>query len=439
MTTDPEAPLPATLLDLLSTSLVLAQLSPYIPTPSRFALAATCKTYRHVLYHAPEAFRYLDLSQIRAARIGDAPPIDRGGTSFRSQRMDENLSEDEFYCGPLRGVFAQLHRLHILAHVHVLILDTLCVPVDLVQEIATDARFNVRLLSIREVTHFNERKCMQWLRYACRPSRAEASPRLKGIYLFGAHDTYHSRAAPWERSSSGKTEAGGVMSSEGAQIGAEWNARSQSALHDARNVLDDRCYQPCGQMFKRAIHDDWGPTLKACEGIMVFDAVLCRGPRHDMHRLAGQTDDTSYHERWLDAQVASHAIGAGGCRKCGSSVEGPGRWGESPASHLPLLSPPPLHSASVRYAQMPSSRGAQMQYPPFFARCTDCLRGRFCERCYKFWDEACYAPGQRSSEVSSFSSSAADVTQERVHMGLCVSHCLVEEMMAGAGSHGMWG
>jgi hypothetical protein len=27
----------------------------------------------------------------------------------------------------------------------------------------------------------------------------------------------------------------------------------------------------------------------------------------------------------------------------------------------------------------------------------------------------------------------------KVHMGLCLEHCLVGEMMAGAGSHGMWG
>ena len=84
-------------------------------------------------------------------------------------------------------------------------------------------------------------------------------------------------------------------------------------------------------------------------------------------------------------------------------------------------------------------------------RCEDCLKGRWCERCHKWWDEDCYAGSvvaQRTelqqtelAETLATDGTTAVIPKHtiKVHMGLCVDHCLVGEMMAGAGSNGMWG
>ncbi|KAB8437362.1 hypothetical protein FH972_025042 [Carpinus fangiana] len=436
----------ASLFDLLNTSLVLHQLAPYLSLPAKLALAATCKAYRDVLMDAPETFRYLDLSNVKRARLGDLPPIDLGGVSWRAERMDENLTEDEFYCGPLRGIFTILQRRGILKHVYTLILDGLSCPADLVQEIMTEDRFNVRMLSIRQATHLNERKLMQVLKYVCRPTRSHGTPRVKALYVFGKAESYDLGAGVRDKKEPEHQPAsGGVMSSEGAQIGAEWNQKSQSALYTALNLCEDRWYQPSGRVVRKALASEWGATIKDCTDIIAFDAVLCRGPRHDMETLAGQTADTAVNDRWLDAAVATVALGPSGCVKCSDSTEGAAVFDESPPSQLPLLSPPPLHSSAVRYAQMPSVKASS--YPPLFARCEDCLRGRWCERCFKWWDEKCYAGPQvgvmRSTEVREDTLQLGTLPipndTSGVQWGLCVEQCLVSEMMSGSGSFGMWG
>jgi hypothetical protein len=86
-----------------------------------------------------------------------------------------------------------------------------------------------------------------------------------------------------------------------------------------------------------------------------------------------------------------------------------------------------------------------------YARCEDCLKGRWCERCHKWWDEDCYA-GSTVAQRTELQQTEITETLEtngttkmipkqtiKVHMGLCVDQCLVSEMMAGAGSNGMWG
>ncbi|KAF2107926.1 hypothetical protein BDV96DRAFT_616671 [Lophiotrema nucula] len=386
----PDASLPTTLADLLSNSLVLRQTAPYLPVSALYALAATSKTLHHIVHQSPETFRYLDLSVVKSAVV-PYEPLDSGGISWRAERMDESLTEDEFYSGPLRGIFSKLERRRLLQQVHTLVLDGLSVPADLVREIVAEDRFNVRILSIRDVKNLNERKLMQVLRYAVRPSRPEGTPKIKGIYFFGPREPACIQEEP-----GGKKKpppiARGVLSSPGAQIGAEWNQRSSEALNAALAKTDDKWFQCAGRMLPKKPSLEWAETLKACEGIIHFDAVLCRGPRHDPTKAymndgpaAAQTPSS-----YLSLAIASVALGPAGCDSCHSSPEGPAIFGQSPSSELPLLSPIPLHSSSVRVAQMPCTLDGS-SLPPLFARCEGCLKGRWCERCHKWWDEDCYS------------------------------------------------
>ncbi len=91
--------------------------------------------------------------------------------------------------------------------------------------------------------------------------------------------------------------------------------------------------------------------------------------------------------------------------------------------------------------------------PKLILRCEDCLRGRWCERCNRWWCEDCYE--EPVSRVHLRTEMQQVETREdlqrngwtgtapgqavKVYSKLCVEHCLVSEMMSGAGSNGMWG
>lgn len=444
--------------DLLSNSLVLRQLAPYVPVRSLLDLTGTSKTVRHVLLREPEAFRYLNLSAVKKAALKYNRPLDHGGVQWRSERMDEALTEDEFVSGPLRGMFSSLARVNILGNVQTLILDGLGVTAELVDEIISQDRFNVKTLSIRGCS-LNEGRLIQVLKYAARPSRAEGMPRLKALYFFGQKDAPEpNRKADFDRElftgqdSLYQAQDAGMMASEGAQLGSTWNEKSRDALNVAILRRVDTWYLPQGRVakVKSNLAREWAEAIKACEGIIAFDAVLCRGPRHDSTRLR-RGDTQAPLDEWLGLSVANVALG-GGCNNCGSMPEAPAAFGTSPESHLPLLQPPPLHTSSVREAQKPHLTDPRVEsYPSLYVRCEDCLKGRYCERCLKWWCESCYSPetaGKRLEEVSlSTPNDAVPITRclaqkpesMKVHMGLCVETCLVGEMMSGAGSFGMWG
>jgi len=240
---------PTTLLELLSNQLILRQISPYIPTKDVINLSAASRNLRRLICSAPEAFQYLDLSPIKSAAI-DVSPIDSGGISWRAERMDEALTEDEFYCGPLRGVFNKLGQQHILEHVHTLILDGLSVPADLVREIIAEDRFNVRILSVRQCKHLNERKLNQVLRYAVRPSRPVGTPKLKGLYFFGPKDAPTNALSQTIsiREEKQRIMRSGVTSSEGAQIGAAWDQVPDDAVVNRSEYAEDQQYRSVGRI-----------------------------------------------------------------------------------------------------------------------------------------------------------------------------------------------
>lgn len=463
----------ATLFDILSNSVILHQLTPYLPVTSLLALTATCHTIKSILQTSPESFRYLDLRCVKSARLlGFDGPVDRGGINWRSQRMDENLTEDDIYGGPLRGIFSKLSRRTTLTNISTLILDGLSVPADVVQELISSTRFRLRILSIREARFLNERKLQQVLRYAIRPTRPSDTPTLRGLYIFGPVDSRPfqgtSGALAGGRAATPRPSHNGILSSPGAQIGAEWNERSHATLQASLGpASSDRWYQASGRMFKSPPSKEWAETITACEGIIAFDAVLCRGPRHDLEHTPPQ--------HYVPPAIACIALGPDGCVDCGRCPEGAATPGLSPATHLPLLAPPPLHSSTIRAAQLPHLLTTTTQ-PAFHARCEECLRRRWCERCLsRFWCEACYdeglgpassadagngvaGPARQYTQVRNFAhldeeavlalaerdapelaATAGSDQGIKVLMGLCTELCLVGEMMSGAGSFGMWG
>jgi hypothetical protein len=113
-------------------------------------------------------------------------------------------------------------------------------------------------------------------------------------------------------------------------------------------------------------------------------------------------------------------------------------FGRSPLECFPLLAPPPLHASTHRAGKAPFVNTRNKQ---FIARCSDCLRVRYCESCHKWWCEDCYElPDIPPNTKELLGSSKGRAEQDiKVHMGLCIENCLAPSMMAGAGSNGMWG
>lgn len=444
--------MPTSLLDVLSIDLILRQTSPYLSPSSLFSLAATNKSFHSFLFTDSEAWRHLDLSKVKSATI-DTSPIDAGGISWRAERMDEALTEDDFYSGPLRGIFSKLQSKNVLQFVHTLILDGLSVPADLVREIIAEDRFNVRILSLRDCKHLNHTKLQQVLRYAVRPGRPNGSPKLRALYVFGHKDSLGpSRGKARVADTAAQQAPTGVLASEGAQIGSEWNSRSSATLsHSLPSDDQQRWYGRDGQVLFRPT-SAWADTLHACSSIITFDAVLCRGPRHNTTLTNGKD--------FLPPAIAGVVLGSQGCETCGTCPETPAAFGQSDATALPLLAPPPTHSSTVRAAQRPSTTSDK--FPHLIARCEDCLRGRWCERCNRWWCEKCYhEPKSRTADAAvpqiTTGLQSQDVHVQSVEWGgpaasgpattqgapvkvyskLCVEHCLMGQMMMSA--DGYWG
>lgn len=248
-----------------------------------------------------------------------------------------------------------MQRRNFLQDVQTLVLDGLSVTSDLCHDILTDSKFSVRLLSIRDVKHLNHGKLRGALQYACRPSR-DGSPRLKGLYLFG----------PSEVASSTKVITQGQ---EQAQTSDPW-------------------WDIKGKQLKRPVPEEWANCLQACNGRIAFDAVLCQGPRHRTSPVAGASSILADQ----GPAVATHSLS--GCEGCGAAPEGMITPTSRTAVHLPLLSPLPIMSSSLRAATTPTSTAGS-----FVPRCAECIRERYCQCCNKWWCESCYQlPGQGGAQ-----------------------------------------
>ncbi|GLA76766.1 hypothetical protein AtubIFM55763_008644 [Aspergillus tubingensis] len=388
----PIAPKRASLADVLSNSLILDHMAPYLSTSSLLALASTSRQVRSSIVDTPYIFRHLDLTQCRGAKPASTSTTDSAEQVWSGEQGEDSAVEDEFYSAPLRGIFASLQRQSILQDVRTLVLDGLSVPADLLAEIILTDRFNVNILSIRECRHLNERKLMQVLTHAVRPSRPKGTPRVKGIYHFTplqqSRAVIRSRYRDWWSSRCGNQSSITPSPENGSATGEVAESATQQ---------QDAWYRSSGQLFKRSIEDGWAETIKQCEGIIAFDAVLCRGPRHDVDLSTpmpeGQSASQPEGRPPLAPKLATVALGPRGCDGCHTSPEGPTFWGQSPDEDLPLLTPPPLHSSSVVKAKRPVL--IPDEQPSLIARCTDCLTDRWCHRCNKWFCEDCLPHPER--------------------------------------------
>lgn len=390
--------LPNPLLELLSNSVVLDSILPHLPLASIFAISRTSHALRELILKDANAFRYLDLSRCRGAYVSPSiARIDCGGNSWRAERMDENLTEDEFYSGPLRGVLSRLGRMNIISSVHTLVLDGLAsVTLDLVSEIVQSSKYNVRMLSVRQCVNLNQRKLQQLLCYICRPSRPEGTPRLRGLYVF----TQFTRPEPIISTRITGTHPYGVLQSGGAQPGAV----SVEGMRSDTLRETSPWYSPYGRVIVEgyAHKTPWEETIQFCKGIIAFDAVPCTHMHAAMKPYWHEASrDYLQEHNATTLPLATVALGPEGCAGCGCAPPGTPVWDKSDASEFPLLSPPPF-SGQVQAAIRPpdrlySSRTHQSLPRRLIVSCSWCLINRHCESCHRWWCGDCFRPKRVSS------------------------------------------
>ncbi|RFU33518.1 hypothetical protein B7463_g2792, partial [Scytalidium lignicola] len=376
------------LIELLSNPLFLYRTVPYLPVSSLFALGATSKSFQTLILKTPKVFRHLDLSEINSLprRI---TAIDHGGEVWRNVQLDENVTEDDFYSGPLRGVFSSLHKKNILQDVQTLILDGLCVTADLVSDIVLDSSFNVRILSIREALYLNERKLIQALLYAVRPSRPANTPKLEGLYVFGRKDDPRYPTGPRSQS---------YIASDHLNIEGEAELTEDIVTEMAPD--EQKWFHRKGKLFDREPKKEWADVLVACQGIISFDAVLCDGPRHSALTTAmvKQSDANgtpwyNYTNAYLGPEIANYVMKS--CETCQSAPEGFSQFGKSSLDRFPLLAPPLLHSSRVKDAKTVTIFPRDSLR--LLVRCLSCIQKRWCKSCNKWWCEDCYEPTEGGS------------------------------------------
>ncbi|KAJ5143066.1 uncharacterized protein N7515_001853 [Penicillium bovifimosum] len=404
---------PTSLEDVLSNSLVLDQMAPYLTVSSLMALSSTSRRLHTVITQTPYVFRHLDLSRCRGAEL-----------STGTQSEDNLQTEDDVYSAPLKRIFRSLERRDILRDVRTLNLDGLSVPADLVADIILTDRFNINILSIRECRHLNERKLMQVIQHAVRPTRPAGTPRVKGIYHFSPMQTGPQAVARPRYRDWWGARVGASRSPSQTPISSGQEDEASSTPSPAKHQQNE-WYSPSGKLFKHNLEEGWAQVLQKCEGIIAFDATLCRGPRHDPSLYRSATEDSNPAEvPLLGPAVATVALGPRGCDGCHSSPEGPAIWGQSPDSQFPMLSPPPLHSSSVEAAKRPELFPGE--HPVLIARCADCLTNRWCHRCNKWFCDNCLPNPQHirvnlSPHQTAIHTSAAEIQErERLERGISV-------------------
>ena len=450
---------PVLFLELISNSIILDRVLQYLSLASKFALLGTSRDLRELLLQDPKNLAYLDLTKCRGAYVSPlVKRVDIGGHSWRAERIDENLTEDEFFSGPFRGILSKLNRLRILTGVHTLILDGLAsVTLDVISELLQSPQYNIRILSVRDCPHLYDRKLQQLLCYLCRPSRPEGTPKLQGLYIFKVN-TDGDQAVDGQQ----REHLGGITQGDGAQLGA-----ALSTTVSESRAVHSTWYTAAGTVLHNipAHAYSWNETVYACKGIIAFDAVLCTHMHSEMKSYLHESSAEHLRERYPTIPpIACLALGPSGCAGCGAAPVGTPVWGEADRSEFPLLDPPPFSGRPVDAIRPPSSvhlRNDGKTTPQrLIVSCVWCLTNRYCESCHRWWCVDCFNPKQPHGgltegdivvrgegegymidtfNVDTFTPVPSRFTGVKVYNNLCVEHCLVPEMMAGAGSAGMWG
>ena len=408
-----ESVLPCSLLDLLSNALILCHTSPYIGIKSLVSLAATSKAYKSLVYDTLQVFQHADLSG-----TGVLTRVASDFALFNDQKIDE------LYAQRFSTIFSLLENRNVLQDVRTLILDGLYILNTVIEDLLCDERYQIRLLSIRGVSKLTPLDMVRILRKSSHP---KGMPSIRAIYLFGQP----SRAQEVLRFEDAMTRPESITASMGAQLGAGNHVADGLDNFRKLRVQDPYSDSPYGApgmsyiLEGRCVTPGWSDILKVFAGFIAFDAVLCRHDWENSH----------------DSNPSLATVRLTGCKSCGTCPEGPAYPGVSPTDHLPLLSPPPLHSSKVEVAQRIDTQG--QPYPPLILRCRTCLKDRWCETCNAWWCESCYTipkkRGPTKGDSTPSLSSRASNEAMKVHNGLCVSKCLMEVLLNGIGEGGMWG
>lgn len=455
-----------TLLDLLSNPLVLDATLRYLPLPTIFRLSSVSKSYQSLIYETPRLFRYLDLSRCRGASYlsSSVLPSHSGDHNWQAERMDESLTEDEFYSIPLRGILTRLSKKAVIKDVHTLVLDGLTsVTHNLLSDVLLSDQYDVRLLSIIGCPNLNIAKFQGLLRYLCRPSRPEGAPRLKGVYVFGTNPNL----ATQDPSHPLTTCNTGITTIQGAQIGALPSTISNSPpTSNPQTSNSNPWFLPTGAFFPYSSPstDTWEETIRVCSGLIAFDAVLCTHMHDEMAPFRSQAMNAYLNGRATVPPLAVYALGPKGCAGCGGAPKGAPIWGEDDVTAFPLVHPPPFSGRLVD-AVRPPPRGKGDPLQRLVVSCTWCLSDRHCQSCHRYWCGRCYDPQQRTRALqleaqaehddehagAAAAAAAAGLEAElrrpsaggngtfiKVYNGLCTQFCaFVEDLAAGNGA--MWG
>lgn len=261
----------ATLLDILQNDLILRHTSPYIGTASLFSLKAVCRTLNKIIRSEPQVFRYLDLSSVRSINKPIWPP-----------NSAINLTPDEYYGKPVHDAFEALGACSCLEHVSTLVLDSVYLPCKTLLTILNDDRNRVRILSLQAVLLLSQDELAHVLRYVTRRGRPEGTPSLRALYYFRGKGV----ESPIEQIFRDTTMIGeheGITTRSGASLGgAKWSVPKSSIDDDPYAHSPYVTVGPCLAHAQDKLSDDWANLVRACEGLIAFDMVLCP---HDPARL----------------------------------------------------------------------------------------------------------------------------------------------------------
>ena len=378
-----------------------------------------------------------------------------------TRRMREPLSQEAFINGPARSVLVHLGRSGILQHVQALILDNAYITADfIVNDILKPidyGRLSIRLLSIGRANLSNAEKLAMMLKdYALTkgdtdddrditqpiPRKKHGSRETtKGLYIFDKPmlTLEHKRAQRHRKEEEMRQRLRRQNASSNRLEGNSTfpvNEDPQSAESRCTNDTNDLWYERSGVLLHDPIPDFWVETLEICAyatGALAFDAVLCRGPRHDKHILAGE-------ERFRDLpyiapKIATIALGPDGCSNCGFAPEGFVCWDlHETTADIPLLRPLPRAAITVRNAKRPSPQYFGIDTPEkghgngigssggssdskskskssrTIMRCRVCLKRRMCSVCSRWWCEYCHDP-----DFFNFERNAREIAEEILH------------------------
>ena len=407
------------LYDLLSNSLILLEICPQLPLTSILALTSTSKALNDLFSRTPEVYRRLDLSGVHC-RYSRRPC--ETVAEFARRPLTERCV-DKF--GTVKFLLHELSLRNRLQKITVMILDGLFVPAIAMNSILCNESYNVRLISICccVISVEGLQELAEYLRSVAAGERV--MPRLRGLYMFGPGQQWYVGQVDSRDTSKSSMS---VMSSPGAQLGASnsdfWGDTADSPVNNIHWYDGKgRMALPAMDRLLRQNIITWQKLVHTCARTIAFDIVSCRYCH------------MSPNGKEVPPRLAT--VSLKGCKICGTCPEGPAIPGKSPTSHLPLIAPIPLHSSSVRAAQMPPIEDPKI--PPLFARCTTCLEDRWCRRCNAWWCESCYTPPRGSLEGSEGSEGFEGNGSVKVYFDLCVERCLVSELYSGVGEGGMWG